>query len=69
MGPTPRVMNLVLSVGDASGEVDATWDSLYKHGVKTYEVQSQLNPLNNDPNSGTWVPQPSTTKSKSACGG
>ena len=69
MGPTPRVMNLVLSIGDASGEVDATWDSLYKQGVKTYDVQTQLNPLNNDPNSGTWVPQAPVTKSKSALTG
>ena len=69
MGPTPRVMNLVLSVGDASGEVDATWDSLYKHGVKTYEVQTNLNPLNDNPNTGTWVPQAPTTKSKTALTG
>jgi len=66
MGPTPRVTNLLLSVGDASGEVDAHWDSLYKQGVKTYEIETQLNPLNNDPMTGTWVHQPSTTKSKTA---
>lgn len=68
-GPTPRVMNLVLSIGDASGEVDAAWDSLHKQGVKSYEVQTQLNPLNNDPNSGTWVAQAPTTKSKASLTG
>lgn len=68
-GPTPRVMNLVLSIGDAAGEVDADWDSLYKQAVKSYEVQTAVNPLNNDPNAGTWTHQPSVTKSKSALSG
>jgi len=49
MDPTPCVTNLLLSVVDASGEVDAHWDSLYKQGAKTYEIETQLNPLNNDP--------------------
>ena len=69
MGLTPRVMNLLLSIGDMATEIHAHWQSLAKQGVKTYDVQTQLNPLNNDPNSGTWVPQPSTTKSKSALTG
>jgi hypothetical protein len=68
-GPTPRVMNRVLSIGDASGEVDAAWDSLYQSGVKSDEVQTQLNPLNNDPTTGRWVHQPTVTKSKTALTG
>jgi hypothetical protein len=62
-GPTPRVLNLKLSIGDSAGSVDGAWNSLYKSGVKSYEVESVLNPLNNDPNSGAWVRQPSVTKS------
>ena len=46
-----------------AGAVDSGWDSLYKFGVKGYEVQTMLNPLNNDPNAGTWVQQPTVTKS------
>jgi hypothetical protein len=68
-GPTPRVTNLKLSIGDAAGEVDAGWDSLTKQGVKSYEVQAVINPLNNDPNAGPWVQQPTVTKSKCTVGG
>jgi len=39
---------------------------LAKQGVKSYEVQTVLNPLNNDPSVGPWTPQPSVTKSKCA---
>lgn len=66
---TPRAMNLVLTVGDAGGEVDAHWDSLYKQGVKSYEVQTALNPVNNDPITATWRHQPTVTKSKAALTG
>jgi hypothetical protein len=62
-GPTPQVHNLSLSHGDAGGTVDAGWDSLGSSGVKSYEVQTQLNPLNNDPTVGPWTQQPSVTKS------
>ena len=68
-GPTPRVTGLELSIGDAAGEVDGGWNSEYKHGVKSYEVQTMLNPLNNDPTTGAWVHQPSVTKSKCALTG
>jgi hypothetical protein len=63
--PTPSVMNWELSVGDAGGEVDGAWDSLYKAGIKSYEIETCLNPLNNDPSVGRWTRQASSTKSKS----
>ena len=68
-GPTPRVMGLALSTGDLPGEVDGGWDSLAKQGVKSYEIQTVLNPLNNDPSVGPWAAQPSVTKSKFALTG
>ena len=68
-GPTPRVENVKLSRGDSAGEVDSGWDSLAEAGVKSYEVQTVLNPLNNDPSTGPWVQQPSVTKSKCTLGG
>ena len=63
-GPTPQVMNLTLTRGDAAGEVDGHFDSLGNQGVKSYEVQTCLNPLNNDPIVGPWTQQPTVTKSK-----
>jgi hypothetical protein len=68
-GPTPRVQNVKLSQGDAAGEIDSGWNSLGKVGVKSYEVQTCLNPLNNDPSVGPWTQQPSVTKSKCTLGG
>jgi len=68
-GPTPRVTGLELSLADAAGEVDGGWHSEYKMGVKSYEVQTMLNPLNNDPSTGAWVHQPSVTKSSCALKG
>jgi len=68
-GPTPRAVNLKLSIGDAAGQVDGDWDSLYRQGVKSYEVQTVINPLNNDPNSGSWAQQPTVTKSKCTLAG
>ena len=62
-GPTPRVTNLQLSIGDSAGKVDSAWNSLFKMRVKSYEVQTVLNPLNNDPSVGPWVQQPTVTKS------
>ncbi|MCG3148101.1 MAG: hypothetical protein PCFJNLEI_01923 [Verrucomicrobiae bacterium] len=68
-GATPRVLNLKLSAGDSAGEVDSAWNSLYKDGVKSYEVQTVLNPLNNDPSAGPWQQHPSVTKSKCTLAG
>ena len=68
-GPTPRVTGLELSIGDAAGEVDGGWHSEYKQGVKSYETQTMLNPLNNDPTTGAWVQQPTVTKSSCALKG
>jgi len=68
-GPTPRVTDLKLSIGDSAGSVDVAWNSLYKSGVKSYEVQSVLNPLNNDPSTGPWVQQPTVTKSSCTLAG
>ena len=68
-GPTPRVTGLDLTHSDAAGHVDAGWNSLYKSGVKSYEVQTMVNPLNNDPNTGTWVQQPTVTKSSCTVSG
>jgi hypothetical protein len=63
-GPTPRVTNLTLSHGDASGEVDGAWNSLGSQGIRTYEIETIINPLNNDPSVGPWTRQSSVTKSK-----
>lgn len=68
-GATPRVLNLKLSAGDSAGEIDSGWNSLYKEGVKSYEIQTVLNPLNNDPSTGPWQQHPSVTKSKCTLGG
>ena len=44
--------------------MDGHFDSLGNQGVKSYEVQTCLNPLNNDPSVGPWTHQPTVTKSK-----
>ncbi len=68
-GPTPRVVNLTLTHGDSAGPVDAGWDSLIASGVKSCEVQTVLNPLNNDPSVGPWTQQPTVTRSTCTLGG
>lgn len=60
-GPIPHVTKLKITHTDAPGVVVPMWASLYKSGVKSYEVQTLLN---GDPLTGTWVHQASVIKAK-----
>ena len=60
-GPLPHVKHLKITHTDAAGVVVLMWDSLYKLGVKSDEVQTLFN---GDPLTGTWVLQASVIKSK-----
>jgi hypothetical protein len=55
-----QVMNLSLTAGDSSGELDLHWDPV--PGSKSYEIQTSPDPVT----SSSWVSQPSVTKSKTA---
>lgn len=60
-GPMPRVTRPTFASTVAVGVVVPRWASLYKLGVRSYEVQSLLNA---DPTTGVWVQQPSVIKAK-----
>ena len=59
--PMPHVTNLKITLTDSPGVVVLMWDSLYKLGVKSYEVQTLLT---GEPLTGTWGHQASVIKAK-----
>ena len=60
-GPLPHVTKLKITHPDAPGVIVPRWASLYRAGVKSYEVQTLLT---GDPLTGAWVHQASVLKAK-----
>ncbi len=65
-GPTPRVQNVRLTVGDSVGTIDVAWNSLLRK-ASSYQLQSATN-LAGDPNTATWTNHDPVTKSSTTLG-
>lgn len=63
IGPPTQVLNLVVTVGDNDGSLDASWDPV--RGAASYEVQTSVDPIT--PSS--WAFKQTATKSSGTLAG